>query len=634
MSWWVFDLEADGLLDTATVTWCGVFRNLDTGEVRQFAPDDEFYLHNMMKFMDTCEGLIGHNVFGYDFPLLRKLYGYEYKGGKIDTLVWSKMLQPKRPVPWGCPVKNKPHSVETWGYRVGRGKPDHEDWSQYSKEMLHRCSEDTAIQALIYTALLEEMEGYDWQFASWLNNRLFDILGRQEVYGWKVDRKWMDRIIYMTTRWIDRIDKALKPHLPLVMEIQEDKKAGVYKYVKEPFVKSGAYHANTRKWLEKIGWDPDTRPVSGPYSRVEFRPLDPSSRTEAIAYLLDSGWVPKEWNTDKKTGARTSPKMSKDDPFDGVEGREGKLLAKRVQIRHRRSSVEGLIKLIRPDGRIAGRVASLAETGRMTHAGIVNIPGMDVFLGKWMRKIFICDDGKDLVSVDSASCQDRMLAARVGNEQFTNTLLYGKKKDKTTIHYVNQRHLAEAGYDVTYTRAKGLNFAFKFGGSDNKLGQLVNGNVNDGARAREALLKAAPGLEEVLTGLQKEWRSHAKTRPNKWGKKEYYDGWVAGLDGRPIHIDSEHKLLVYMLQSDEAIMMSYAYVLLYDWMEAEGFVWGRDWAYVCFYHDEYTIECLPEHTQRIKQLGEAAIVEAGKFFNIACPHVGDGAVGHNWKEIH
>jgi DNA polymerase I-like protein with 3'-5' exonuclease and polymerase domains len=631
---WIFDLEADGLLDTATQVWCGVFRNVDTGEVRKFYNEDPYYLHHMLKFMDTCETLIGHNVLGYDFPLLEKLYGYKYKGNKIDTLVLSKLLNPKRPVPWSCPVKNRPHSVETWGYRVGRGKPEHNDWTQFSPEMLHRCTEDTEIQTLIYSALQEEMQEGDWKFASWLTNRLFDILGKQEAYGWKVDKEWMEYIIHMTTRWIDRIDRALKPHLPMVMEIQESKVKGEYKYVKTPFVKSGAYHSNTAKWLDAIGWDKTQKPVGGPYSRVLFRPLDPSSRTEAIDYLLESGWEPKEWNTDKETGERTSPKLSKDDPFEGVEGREGKLLAKRVQIRHRRSSVEGLLKLVRPDGRIASRVSNLAETGRATHSGIVNIPNTNSFLGKWMRRIFISDDDKVLVSVDSDGCQNRMLAARVGDPAFTHTMLHGKKEDKTTLHYVNLHNLHEAGYPVHYNMAKNINYAFMFGGSDNKLGKMVGGTKEDGAEVRKAMLKVSAGFANLVESLQAEWRKTAKKRPNKWGSVEYYDGWIRGLDGRPIKIDSEHKLLVYMLQSDEAIMMSLAYVFLYDWLEAEGYQWGEDWAYVCFYHDEYTIECKPELAERIKYLGEQAIVKAGEYLHIQCPHLGDGSIGKNWCEVH
>ena len=96
---WIFDLEADGLLDTATQVWCGVFKNIETGVVRKFSPEDPYFLHNMLKFMDGCQTLIGHNVLGYDFPLLEMLYGYKYKGEKIDTLIQSRMLKPKRPVP-------------------------------------------------------------------------------------------------------------------------------------------------------------------------------------------------------------------------------------------------------------------------------------------------------------------------------------------------------------------------------------------------------------------------------------------------------------------------------------------------------------------------------------------------------
>lgn len=296
--------------------------------------------------------------------------------------------------------------------------------------------------------------------------------------------------------------------------------------------------------------------------------------------------------------------------------------------------MEGLKKLIRPDGRIAARVANMAETGRMTHSGIVNIPNADAFFGKWMRKIFTCPDDRILVSVDSASCQDRMLASRVNNDEFTFTLLHGSKADKTTLHFVNQRHLKDVGYDVKYTKCKSLNFAFKFGGSDTKLGQLVNGTAEDGAIARKALLKAAPGLEDLLDSLRSEWESHAEKRANRWGKVDFYDGWVRGLDGRPIFIDSPHKLLVYMLQSDEAITMSLAYVFMYDWMTAEGYVWGEDWAYVCFYHDEYTIECDPAIQDRVKQLGEAAIVAAGEHLNLSVPQEGDGAIGRNWYEVH
>ena len=71
-----FDLEADGLLDQATRVWCGVFLEERTGKKHVF---EEHQVPEMLKFMDTCSVLVAHNCISYDFPLLKKLYGYEYK---------------------------------------------------------------------------------------------------------------------------------------------------------------------------------------------------------------------------------------------------------------------------------------------------------------------------------------------------------------------------------------------------------------------------------------------------------------------------------------------------------------------------------------------------------------------------
>src|SRR5688572_10661697 len=108
------DLEADGLLDTATTVWCGVFKESD-GTIRKFRPHQ---IPEMLKYMDTIDVLKMHNGIGYDWPLLKKLYGYEYKGKKVDTLVMSRLLNPMRLVPFNCPNKKiGPHSVEAWGWR-------------------------------------------------------------------------------------------------------------------------------------------------------------------------------------------------------------------------------------------------------------------------------------------------------------------------------------------------------------------------------------------------------------------------------------------------------------------------------------------------------------------------------------
>lgn len=616
------DLEADGLLDTATRVWCGVFREGD-GTVRKFRPHQ---IKEMLEYMDTIDVLKMHNGLGYDLPLLFKLYGYTYRGKKVDTLIMSRLLNPKRVVPPNCPNKNiGPHSVEAWGYRVGRGKPEHNDWSKFSEEMLHRCSEDVEIQELIYSCLLEESKSGSWRNAFLLTFELFTNLQLQEEYAWLVDRKHMERCIKVLDRYIQMIDKKIVPMLPDILEIEETKKEGIYNYVRKPFLKSGLPSESVLKWTD----DERLRDaVGGPFSRLFWRKVDLNSGQETKDYLLSVGWEPVEWNTND-AGEKTSPKLSKDDPFEGVEGITGQLVAKRVQCRHRKSTIEGLFGLIREDGRIPSIINNLAVTARATHRNIVNIPKATSFFGKQMRQIFTSKPGYVLVGTDSDSCQLRMLAARMGNEAYRNAIVNGDKSKGTDSHTLTMK---AANLDNRDT-AKNTMYCLIFGGQDTKLGKTAK-KPGQGALVRQQLYKGLDGLEQLVEGLKKEWKATAKQRYNpKFNKMEYFGGRITGLDGRPITVDYEHQLLVYLLQADEAIMMSKAYNLMHERLRQK-FKYGVDYGVVCFYHDEYTVECKEEIAKEVALITEQCIVDAGKFYNINCPHVGQAKIGKDWYSIH
>jgi len=581
------DLEANGFLDVATHVHCGVFKDIRTDEIFKFHPGSHVdHIQAMLSFLDDVNVLIMHNGIGFDWPLLQKLYGYEYKGKKVDSLIMSRLLNPKRLRPSSCPNKKAgPHSVEAWGYRLGRGKVEHNDWETYSHDMLHRCTEDVEIQHLIYEELLKEMKGSggDWRQAFLLTHQLFENVHKQEDYGWLIDRPYMERNIRLLTKWIDKIAASIQPRLPLILEIEESKKEGEYSWVKKPFLKNGSYNQHVAAWIERAGLNPDDRPVVGPFSRISFRSVNIDSDKEVKEFLLSLGWEPREWNRNDD-GEVTSAKMSKDDPFDGVQGSLGRLVSKRIICRQRRSIIEGWMENIRPDGRIPQIITGLAATGRAKHKNIVNVPSGEAWFGHQMRKMFICKPGFVIVGTDSAGCQNRMLAARVGDPFFTKTLIEGTKEDHTSIHWVNVAALAKFDIDVGYKLAKNLNYGFMFGASDNKLGKMVGGTKDTGAVVREALLSVSAGFGALVDSLQKEWRSNAKRRMNKWGHLEYYDGWIVGLDGRPILIESEHAILVYLLQSDEAIMMAAAYCFLFKRAEKRGWKHGVDWGMLAWVH--------------------------------------------------
>lgn len=619
------DLEGNGLLDTITKVWCGVFKDADTGEVFQFRPNQ---IKEMLEFMDKADVLIFHNGTFFDFPALKKIYNYEYKGKKVDTLVLSRLLNPKRPVPPICPIKNKPHSIETWGYRVGRGKPEHEDWSVFSEDMLHRCTEDVEILALVYKELMKEAKGMGWREAFLLTQELFINLQKQEEYGWKVDIDYIHFCINQLTRWIKLIDRAIEKYLPYTLIIEELKdEEGKYKYIKKPFNKDGSYSRSVTSWVAHCNPYLNVSDIVGPFSRVSFRITDLNSNKETKDFLLKEGWEPLEWNVNTK-GERTSPSFNKDDEFKGINGKLGKLIARRVQCRQRLGIIQGFLSVVK-EGAIASVIANLAVTGRATHRNIVNIPHAGSFYGKQMRKIFSSREGKVLVGTDSDGCQIRMLCSRMNDPEYTKAVLEGDKKKGTDIHSVNMRSAGLTSRDT----AKTFFYAFLFGAGNTKIAKTIDCSLSEAEDVRKRFLEGLPALKNLLDSLSKEFRKTAKTRLNQWGSIEFYDGYIKGLDGRPIYVPTERQCLVYALQSDEAIMMTKAYNLLHERL-AKKYKWGEEYGIVSWYHDEYTIECNPEIAEDIKKISEQCIADAGEYYKLTCPHIGNGAIGKNWFDIH
>ncbi len=621
----VSDLEADGLVEEATRVWCGVFKDVRSGAVHKFGPTEN---EQMLRFMDECDVLIMHNGIGYDMPLLRKVFGYEYRGKLVDTLLMSRLQDPYRRIPKGC---KSPHSVEAWGARFGRAKPEHEDWSQFTPEMMHRCSEDVEIQYMIYNSLLQEGKAGDWARAHRLTHKLFEVLQLQEEYGWLFDDVRATKKVHQLTMWMERIDRVLLPILPFRL-VRPTKSQGAYSWTKKPFKKDGTYAVATVNFIESAHLPLHKRPVMGPYSKIKYQKVDVGSNVQVKSYLMSQGWKPREWNY--KDGSPTSPKMKHDDPFEGVNGGVGRLIAKRVQCRHRRSQIQGWLDSQKKNGRVSQSIGTIATTGRLTHRGIVNVPGGGAFYGDVMRSLFISKPGYNIVGVDSAGCQNRMLAARVGDPNFTKTLLDGTKEDKTSIHYVNQRAIRKiAGLEVSYKVCKNLNYAFMFGATDPKLASVAGVSLAEGAMIRKALLSVSPGLERLVDELTAEWRKTAK-KTYKWGKVRYSGGTIIGLDGRPIKIEKEHTLLVFMLQSDEAIMMQTALCFLYKWCSERGWTHGEEYGFTANVHDEFQAEVMDDITDQFASLGRESIRTAGRFLGISCEHKGESDIGRDWSETH
>lgn len=166
----VFDIEADGLLDTVTRIHCLVAKNLASNRIFKFTENhpETYPLRRIPEFFKNVKVTIGHNIIGYDFPLLERFFGIKIENyGTIDTYIWSKTLYPDRPMPEGCPTfikipnsleikKIGPHGLESWGYRVGEKKIEYHDWSIFTPKMLERCEQDVLINEKVFYELQKE----------------------------------------------------------------------------------------------------------------------------------------------------------------------------------------------------------------------------------------------------------------------------------------------------------------------------------------------------------------------------------------------------------------------------------------------------------------------------------------------
>src|SRR5690606_18477811 len=111
-------------------------------------------------------------------------------------------------------------------------------------------------------------------------------------------------------------------------------------------------------------------------------------------------------------------------------------------------------------------------------------------------------------------------------------------------------------------------------------------------------------------------------------------GYLIGIDGRKLHIRSEHAALNTLLQSAGALLVKQATVNLYRELTRRGYKWGKDWAMVAHIHDEVELQVRADLVEEVAEVAVWSFQQAGRDFNWRCPLDGEAKVGDNWAETH
>jgi hypothetical protein len=472
---YILDIEANGLLDKATKIHCVVALDLKTGKKLALYGEK---LHLIPKLLNKADYLVGHNLLAYDIPLLKKLGYVESVPNIIDTLVLSQLLNPDREKHTDCGtskprssqdkytcihwVFNNPkaeqvyiklkaeqtararmigaHGLENWGYEVGRGKPDHEDWSTFSKEMLHRCSEDVSINKLAYDKMEEEWGDYDWGKAYKQCLKVASIISQQEENGWYLDKKKVERYLIGAYNYREYVDKELRKYF---------KPEYKFKRVNEkPFKSDGKPTAQVLKDLGHTD-------VGGKYSVLEVVPFNLNSNPMVKRQLLSMGWKPTTYTKPTVQNPEGSPKLT-EDSYGSLPSGLGDLLKSRRVIKHRITCIMGWIDNCRPDGRVSGTIGGMTNTGRGKHRGIVNVPSRGLY-GKHLRSMFSVPEGRILMGADAKGLEARMeghYTFPFDNGAYAKELIEGDVHSHNAEVFGCTRDLAKGGkYCLTLTNS-------------------------------------------------------------------------------------------------------------------------------------------------------------------------------------
>jgi len=573
----VFDIETDSL--DANIFWCLVAID-ENNRVYSYTMDN---INEGLDLLKRADKLIGHNIIGFDLPVLKKLFNVNlYNPNKVvDTLVLSRLFNPTR---------EGGHSLEKWGYKLGIAKKDKPDFEVFSKEMLDYCIQDVKVNKKLYEQL--QKESYMFSKESILiENEITNILAEQKANGFKFDLK---KAMFLTSdlqnkisnieyevhktfkpKWID--DKLVKPSLKKDGTLS---KVGLTDYEYQDRVKSK-----------------DTTP----FMRKKLQEFNLASRKQIGEYLVDFGWKPKNFTP---TG---QPIVDEGTLKEIIHIKEAKLIADYLLYQKRLAQVQSWIEAIDKDDRVHGSVISTgAITGRMTHIkpNMAQVPSVSSPYGKECRACWVVDNNYKLVGVDASGLELRMLAHYMADEEYTNEIINGD------IHTTNQRLARLESRD----KAKTFIYALIYGAGDAKLGSITGGDRKEGQRMREYFISNNPSYKNLTNRIQ---RASAK-------------GYLKGLDGRKIILRNRYAALNTLLQGAGAIVMKKALIILNNKLKLNTI----DFKFVANIHDEWQIEVKESQAEFVGETAVQSIEEAGRHFNLRCPLTGEYKVGGDWSETH
>jgi DNA polymerase I-like protein with 3'-5' exonuclease and polymerase domains len=431
----IIDIETDS---TASQIWCAVTKDLDDKETKVWTE-----ARKLQEYLQPTDILIGHNVIGFDAPVLKKHWNLNIDTNQLqDTLVMSRLLNP---------VMEGGHSLRAWGLRLGNQKEEFTDFDGgLTDAMVDYCKQDVLVTETLYHRLTTDL--LDWGESVDLEHQVAIIIKEQEENGFKLDIR---QVMSLLAEWRKRLDEI------------EQKLQQIFK----PIV--------TERISEK----------TGKRLKDKIEVFNPGSRKQIAERLMALGWKPTKHT--EKGSVIVDEKV-----LQAIDLPESKLIAEYLLIQKRVAQVESWLDHADNSDRVHGQVITNgAITGRMTHSkpNMAQVPNLGSPFGKECRSCWTVEDGNVLVGADASGLELRMLAHYMRDPEYTKEILEGD------IHTKNMKAAGLTNRD----QAKTFIYAFLYGAGPAKIGAIVGGGEKEGRELIQSFLSNTPALKTLRSKVDK-----------------------------------------------------------------------------------------------------------------------------------
>ena len=591
----LFDIESNGLLHNITKVHCIAAIDPLTEDEFFFTPET---ISDGLELLYKADTLIGHNIIQYDKKAIKKVHNWDPSPGTrtLDTLVVSRTMFPalrkddaKRGPEWDTKLTGS-HSLEAWGIRLGEHKAHYEGgWEEYSEEMGAYCRQDIRTNL----RLLRHLKPWDYPQAPLdLEHRVVEIITEIEEQGAPFDVPAGQELYSTLVGKRDELERSLIA------------KFGTWKEIDRQFV---AKRDNKPRGITK-GQTVTT------WKDVVF---SPGSRVHIEKKLREAGWKPTEFTP-------TGRAKIDDVILEGLAGElpEAKELIDYLLIQKRLGMLgdgdNAWLKLVDNEGKIHASYLHIGTPhSRMSHnkPNIAQVPNAFSLYGIECRNLFKAPPGWVMVGSDLSGAQLRMLAhyiAAFDGGKYAEIVLTGD------VHSYHQQ--AAAPLIKTRDASKTTIYAFLFGAQAGRISEINKCAKRDGQRIIDLLTTKVPGLGSLMKAV----------------KSACAKGWLKGLDGRQVPVDSDRLGLNYLVSSAEAILSKRWLVKFFDKMQAIGYThgWNGQFVLCAHVHDEMLVAVKPGMEQEVGELLVDCARECGEGLGLKIAVGAEYKIGGSWGDVH